>query len=446
MAGKIAGKRNEGKRKNSERNHQNSNGGKSSNRQGNTSRGGSGGCGRGRGGRGRRGNNSEHLKSVECFNCGKKGHYSTDCSIPRQNVNEQSNMVSKSDFKNLFQSSLKKMLTKKDKQAKKKKNAEGDDESLDMNVFGKLMEGKHTKIVNKSNDDLKSINDTNTFDYSIQDKIMNKSCEDNNYNDDYDELAYPFSKRIKLKPEPEEAQENIPLQYTADIIVEIKNRDGTVVPMRDLLDTGTTATIILREFVGNGRARTNTKKRTKWKTLGGTFTTNYGSLLDFKFPEPSTSKVVTWQAHVDDKTSSREAAYDMIMGMCLMSSIEITVDCEQICIRWGGTEIPLKTRATLNNDEILHTLYHAANEPDILQEAEKRQNRKLDADYRKVKVDPFVRELKHLKMDEKQILSKTLKKFPTLFVGGLGMLNIKPVRLELIDGAKPYHARPFPVP
>jgi hypothetical protein len=26
------------------------------------------------------------------------------------------------------------------------------------------------------------------------------------------------------------------------------------------------------------------------------------------------------------------------------------------------------------------------------------------------------------------------------------MVNIKPVRLELIDGAKPYHARPFPVP
>jgi hypothetical protein len=32
-------------------------------------------------------------------------------------------------------------------------------------------------------------------------------------------------------------------------------------------------------------------------------------------------------------------------------------------------------------------------------------------------------------MDEKQILGYTLKKFPTLFAGGLGMLNIKPVRL-----------------
>jgi hypothetical protein len=147
------------------------------------------------------------LKNVECFNCGKKGHYSTDCSTPRKNDNEHSNMVSKSDFKNLFQSSLKKMLTKKEKQAKKKENDEGDDESLDMNVFEKLMEGKHTKIVNKFDDDLKSINDTNTFAYSKQNNMTDKSCEDNNYNNDYD-VAYPFSKRIKLKHEPEEAQEN----------------------------------------------------------------------------------------------------------------------------------------------------------------------------------------------------------------------------------------------
>jgi hypothetical protein len=42
------------------------------------------------------------------------------------------------------------------------------------------------------------------------------------------------------------AQESVPVQYTADIIDEIKNRDGTVMPMRVLLDTGTTSTIILR--------------------------------------------------------------------------------------------------------------------------------------------------------------------------------------------------------
>jgi hypothetical protein len=51
-----------------------------------------------------------------------------------------------------------------------------------------------------------------------------------------------------------------------------------------------------------------------------------------------------------------------------------------------------------------------------------------------------------LTKEKKQVLGETLKKFPTLLGGGLGMLNIKPVRLELIDGAKPYHAIPFPVP
>jgi hypothetical protein len=145
MAGKMPGKSNDRKRKNNERNHHNSNYGRSSGCQGNNVRGGRGGRGRGRGGRGRKSNNNiEHLKTVECFNCGNTGHYSTDCSAPRKNDNKNSNIVSKADFKNLFQSSLKDMLTKKEKQAKKKDNMEVDDESLDMNVFENLMEGKHT--------------------------------------------------------------------------------------------------------------------------------------------------------------------------------------------------------------------------------------------------------------------------------------------------------------
>jgi hypothetical protein len=91
-------------------------------------------------------------------------------------------MVSKADFKNLFQSSLKDMLTKKEKQAKKKDNLEVDDESFDMNVFEKLMEGKHTEIVSNGDDDLKSINDTNTFSYSEQNNMTDKPCLGNNYN------------------------------------------------------------------------------------------------------------------------------------------------------------------------------------------------------------------------------------------------------------------------
>jgi hypothetical protein len=129
-------------------------------------------------------------------------------------------VVSKDDFK--IQSSLKDMLTKKEKPRKKKDNMEVDDESLDMSVFEKLMEGKHTEFVSNGDDDLKSINDTNTFYYSEQTNKTDKHCFGNNNYYYYDELAYPFIKRIKLKHELEEAQENVPVQYTADIIVEIK--------------------------------------------------------------------------------------------------------------------------------------------------------------------------------------------------------------------------------
>jgi hypothetical protein len=133
-------------------------------------------------------------------------------------------MVSKADFKNLFQSSLKDMLTKKEKQTTKKDSMDDDDESLDMNVFEKLMEGKHKEIVSNEYGDLTSINSTNNlFHFGQNNNMTDKYCLDNNDNNYYyDEIAYQFSKRSKLKHEPEAAQENKPVQYTADIIVEIK--------------------------------------------------------------------------------------------------------------------------------------------------------------------------------------------------------------------------------
>jgi hypothetical protein len=98
MEGKHQNKSNDRKRKSSGKNHHNFNSGRGNNRHENTS---CGGRGRGSGGRGGRGNNSEHLQSVECYNCGMKGHYSNDCPLPKKN-NQSSNMVSKDDFKNLF--------------------------------------------------------------------------------------------------------------------------------------------------------------------------------------------------------------------------------------------------------------------------------------------------------------------------------------------------------
>jgi hypothetical protein len=86
------------------------------------------------------------------------------------------------------------------------------DESLDMNVFENLMEGKQHEIVSNNDDYSMSIESTNTLYHFGQNNSTDLSCLDNNYNNYYDEIAYPFSKIIKLKHEPEAAQENKPVQ------------------------------------------------------------------------------------------------------------------------------------------------------------------------------------------------------------------------------------------
>jgi hypothetical protein len=120
-------------------------------------------------------------------------------------------MVSKADFENLFQSSLKEMLSKNKKQKNDKTNMELDDESLDMNVFDKLMEGKHDEIVSKYDDYSMRIENTNKLFHFEQTNTPDESCIKNKNKNNYDEIAYPFSKRIKLKHEPEAVPKNKPV-------------------------------------------------------------------------------------------------------------------------------------------------------------------------------------------------------------------------------------------
>jgi hypothetical protein len=99
------------------------------------------------------------------------------------------------------------------------------------------MEGKQNEIVIKNDAGSMSIANTKKLFHLKQTSEPDKSYIRNSNKINYDEFAYPFSKRFKLKHDPEAAPEDRPVQYTAGIIVAVKNRDITVVPIRSLLDT-----------------------------------------------------------------------------------------------------------------------------------------------------------------------------------------------------------------
>ena len=142
-------------------------------------------------------------------------------------------------------------------------------------------------------------------------EINVSSSSDEDYSDSVQiEHCYTNEKPNKrLKPTPQ----------STEIVGEIKNREGDVRPIRILLDTGTSATIVLKRYVMRGSQRVSRNQKTKWTTMGGSFVTTQQRLLEFRFPEFHHHKTIEWTCHVDTKTDPREAQYDMIVGTDLMN-------------------------------------------------------------------------------------------------------------------------------
>ena len=116
--------------------------------------------------------------------------------------------------------------------------------------------------------------------------------------------------------------------------------------------------------------------------MGVVFTTKHKALLEFKLPEFSNNKTIDWVCHIDDTTPNTKSQYDMIIGTDLMSvmGLDIQFSNQQIC--WEDVSIPMKHKGTINNMAFMQYIYHVAAEMPLLQEAENRQKRILDADYK----------------------------------------------------------------
>ena len=122
------------------------------------------------------------------------------------------------------------------------------------------------------------------------------------------------------------------------------------------------------------------------------------------------------------------------------------MDLDQKIIRWKEHEVELKPRGVLRYSYMIEEIYALDTAQDSIKEGEDCQSKILDADYSATDVDEFVKSLKHLNSKEQQLLKTTLDKHPELFSGGLGTLKIRPLKIELKPGAKPYHHQAYHIP
>jgi hypothetical protein len=117
-------------------------------------------------------------------------------------------------------------------------------------MFQKPTKSKKRKVILDSDSELEAVNNRTS------------KLRDNEYTTDYCCNLETSAKSEKT------------LHLSTEVIVKILDCHGEKKPIRCLLDTGTSATIRLREYVAKGKAKGYKQPEvTRWSTMGGVFTT-----------------------------------------------------------------------------------------------------------------------------------------------------------------------------
>jgi hypothetical protein len=138
---------------------------------------------------------------------------------------------------------------------------------------------------------------------------------------------------------------------TTEMVVELITPKGTTRPIRCLLDTGTTRSIVLMDMVMLSQVKE--RKPTTWQTMSGSLVTNKIAQLVFKLPELSTSKQITWPCHVDETSKREKVPYDLILGLDFLSELKFVLNFESRTIQWEDHEAEMRPKESSQTNKPL---------------------------------------------------------------------------------------------
>jgi len=116
-------------------------------------------------------------------------------------------------------------------------------------------------------------------------------------------------------------------------------------------------------------------------------------------------------------------SYDVIIGRDILKFLKIDLRFSDEIIEWGGAEMPFKD-----------------GDSDLAEDAAHRVKQILDAKCDKADIEKICEEQAELDEQQREQLAVSLRKHKALFDGQSGRWHGQEVKLELQEGAKPYHA------
>jgi len=170
--------------------------------------------------------------------------------------------------------------------------------------------------------------------------------------------------------------------------------------------------------------------------MAGSFATSYETEVTLQLSELYHTAHISAQFHV----TKQESAYDLIFGRNLLRELGIILNFNKNTVECNNIDIPMKPRNCTSET------HFAIQESENVQNATARIKKILDATYEKANSKQVVKELIHLSKPERKSLLKLLLKYESMFDGTLGTYTGSNYKIELQEGVKPYHAKPFPIP
>ncbi len=165
----------------------------------------------------------------------------------------------------------------------------------------------------------------------------------------------------------------------------------------------------------------------------------------FMLPEFHKHCLVEWEIYVDD-SKSNVSLYNTIIGQDLVEAIGLDLLFSKNLMRWDNATVPMQDSSWFEGttpNPFRNDLF-SMHDPDTSEE--ERIQGILDIKYAPADLDKIVQGSTHLLEDDRKALWEVLAKYEDIFDGSLGTWITEPIDLELRPEAKPYHAKPYPVP
>ena len=243
---------------------------------------------------------------------------------------------------------------------------------------------------------------------------------------------------IKGQKKPRKLRKTKDLVPLAFVRFDVRGKGkGKPVTVKALLDSGGSGTLITEEYAKKLSVVDDYGDAINWDTAAGVMKTYKAVKARFTLPELHDNRLINWnKVHV----AKSLGAYDMIIGRDLLTDLGIDIRFSDSMCAWDGEEMPFKDR-----DESPLLSYHV-NDKGITQNSVNRVKEILDAKYEPANLDEVVDNQEQLDEEQKEQLRTLLEKYSTLFDGTLGSWEGEEYDIELKEGAKPYHAKAFPIP